>query len=526
MTIPTHSIEEMKDPKEITSVTLGTSPVSLEEFIAVARYHAKVEFSPQMEDKITSVRKLVEKYLEDSRPIYGVTTGCGDNVRHSISKENAKQLQLNIIRSHSTGVGEPLDEECVRAIMFAMLTNARTGFSGVSLPTITQIKELLNRGVVPFVPGEGCIAGLSVEGHIALVLVGEGYAYVDGKKVPGAEALAKASLSPITLGTKEGLDLLNGCLGAIGLSALALYNTIQCMKSADIASAYSFETLKGTKKALDPRLMAAKCREEQADTAKNLLHILEGSEIIDANTDRTVQDPYVLRCAAQMSGADKRVIKEAYRAICEEFNSCCDNPVIIPDETGEDGVALMEGNFDGSYTAMHMDSLCIAMAHLGKMCERRTDRLVNRHFSDYPGFLVKNPGLNSGYMITHYTSATLLIEIRSMLTPSSGDSIPVSANQEDPNTFTYVSAMKAYQCSRKLEYIVGIELMTQAQAKDFITDLKSAPVIEKVHSRIRSEIPTVEEDRYFYPDMEKIKDMVHEGTLVKTVEKEIGHLLF
>ena len=240
-----------------------------------------------------------------------------------------------------------------------------------------------------------------------------------------------------------------------------------------------------------------------------------------------MQDVYSLRCVAQMMGGTKRAIKEAYISVTEELNSCSDNPVIYPTDEG-DGIALMGGNFDRAYLCIHMDALCIAMTHLGKLVERRTDRLTNRHFSDYPPFLVKNPGLNSGFMITQYTSAGLVAEMKVLSHPVSVDSIPTSANQEDPVSFGFYASRKACEVAKKLEYLNAIELMTQIQAMDFMEegDLKHSPVIQAVYDLVRSKVPTVEKDRHFYPDIMDICGMLTSGEVTACAEQIVGDLKF
>lgn len=515
---------DAKDPRKIKEVFLDSDDFTIEEFVAVARYDAVVHFSDEYCEGISKSRMLVEKFLKENRRIYGVTTGFGDNVHHIIPPDEAEKLQINIIRSHACSVGKPLDEEVVRGIQLMMLLNVGKGYSGVSLELVELIRNLLNKHVTPFAPGEGSVGYLSVEGQICLVLLGEGKAWYNGELLDGKEALQRANLKPVSIKCKEGLALLNGSTSVTAIAALAIYNGIQAAKIADIAGALAYETLKGTIKGLDKRLMGVKKHIEQRETAENLLAILDNSEIMEVCRDSKVQDAYVLRCMPHMHGAAKKTLKEAREAVCDEMNSCSDNPIIFPE--GEDGLGLMGGNFDGSYVGIHADSACIAMSVLAKLSERITDRLVNRHFSGYPSFLVKNPGLNNGYMIPQYTAAGIMGEMKILSHPSSVDSIPTSANQEDPVSLAYFASKKAYIASKKLEYILSIQIMTEVQALDFITDMKPSTAVKAVYDLVREKVPTVDEDRHFYPDIENINQMIHEGTLLRCVEDVVGEMKF
>ncbi|MGE6376847.1 histidine ammonia-lyase [Peribacillus muralis] len=510
--------------KDIKKVILGDGPISINEVIAVARYGAEVSFTREYCNRVDESRSLIDRFLQENRVIYGVTTGFGSNVTKVISPEDAETLQRNIIRSHAVSVGEPLEREVVRAIQLMILVNLGQGYSGVRLSVLELIASLLNHDIVPFAPGDGSVGYLSPESHMALVLIGEGKAWQDGEFIPGAVALAKAGLAPVTLGPKEGLALISGTTSATAMAALALYNGIQAAKTADITGAMSLEVLKGTIHAFDPRSHKLKKHGEQEKTARNVSRILEGSQIIDTYKDYRLQDALSLRCIPQIHGAIKRALKDAEATIENEMNSASDNPIIYPD--GADGTALMGGNFDGSFVGIYTDMMCIALANLAKITERRIDRLVNHHLSELPNFLVASPGLNNGYMVPQYTAAGLLNEIRVLTQPATIDNVPTCANQEDVISFSYFASKKAYQISKKLEYILAIELMAATQAMDFHHPLKPAPITEKVYRLIRSKVPTVKEDRVFHPDIEVIKGQIHEGELTQLVELELGEMEF
>ncbi|MCO0601314.1 histidine ammonia-lyase [Peribacillus butanolivorans] len=511
-------------PKDIKEVVLGDGAISIQEVIAVARYGAIVSFTQTYCDRVDKSRSLIDKFLDENRLIYGVTTGFGSNMTEVISSEEAETLQRNIIRSHAVSVGPPLEREVVRAIQLMILVNLGQGFSGVRLKVLNLIASLLNHDILPFVPGDGSVGYLSPEAHMALVVIGEGKAWYKDELIPGIEALEKAGLAPVTLGAKEGLALTSGTTSVTSMAILALYNSMQAAKTADITGAMSLEVLKGTIKAFDPRSHTVKKHEEQAKTARNVTRILEGSQIIDTYKEHRLQDALSIRCIPQVHGAIKRVLKDAAVTIENEMNSASDNPIIFPEE--EDGIALMGGNFDGSYVGIYADTMCIALANLAKITERRIDRLVNHHLSELPNFLVVNPGLNSGYMIPQYTAAGLLNEIRVLSHPATVDNVPTCANQEDLISFAYFASKKAYQISKKLEYILAIELMTATQAMDFHHPLKPSPITESVYHLIRDQVPMVKEDRFFYPDIETLYEQIHEGEIVKLVEMAIGEIEF
>ena len=401
-------------PQQITQVVLGDKEPSIEEFVAVARYAAKVSFSEAYQQRVKKSRGLVERFLDENRLVYGVTTGFGDNVRHVISASNAKELQVNIVRSHAVAVGEPLKREQVRAIQLMVLISLGKGYSGVRLELLELIAALLNNDVVPFAPGEGSVGYLAVEGHLALVLLGEGKARVNGGEwVDGATALKQVGLQPTDLQCKEGLAMLNGTTSVTAIAILALYNAMQTASLADVAAALSMEALKGTIRAFDPRYHSIKAHKEQAQTARNIKAMLHDSQLIAENIDYRLQDAYSLRSIPQVHGASKRFIEHARENIENEIHSSGDNPVIYPLDDG-DGIAISGANFDGTYIGMSADSLCVALANLAKIAERRIDRMVNSHFSEMPAFLVRNPGLNSGYMILQYTAAGLYAEMKSL----------------------------------------------------------------------------------------------------------------
>lgn len=516
----------VKNARSIQTVTITDCMLSLEEFIAVAKYGAKVEFAPEMIETVNANRKLLDKFLKEGRIIYGVSTGFGENVRYTISPEDANTLQENIVRTHSVAVGEPLDREQARAVMLMTILNGGKGHSGIRIETLDLIRQMLNLDIYPWAPGEGSVGYLGVEGHLAMAYIGEGKIYDHGELLPAAEVLAKYGLTPLKLSYKEGLSMLNGTITVTAMALLALYESVITMQNAEIAGALCYEALRGTDKELDPRIHAAKKHNEQIAAANNLRRMLSGSEICDKYRDAKVQDAYVLRSMAHIHGAGKRLISEAYDVIVSEMHSISDNPEIFA-EGENDGVALMCGNFDGSFVGSHADMLAMAAAIVGGVVERGTDRMVNRNLNDgLPAFLVSNPGLNSGFMIPQYTSASLMNEIKHLAIPATIDSISTCANQEDPVSMAYYASKKALASMKKLQYVTAIEIYTALQAMDFLKPLEPSPVLGKLRDFVRKTVPFVDNDRYLYPDIAYITDRVRDCTLVDLVENEIGALEF
>ena len=512
--------------KGIMEVCIGPDAIRLEEFVAVARYGAKVTFSPEYIERVVHSRALADKFLAENRVVYGLTTGFGDNVRTIIPQEEAVRLQVNILRSHAVSVGDPLPVESVRAVWLVQLLSLGSGFSGIRLETLSMIAECLNRGVTPYVPQDGSVQYLAIEAQTNLVLMGEGQAWYNGKLMSGADALKAAGLSAWTPACKEGLSLTNGANSATAVSALALYDCLVSTQTADIAAAMAYEALRGTILGCDERLHSLKIHSEQHGCAANIRKMLSDSGIMKKNIHAKVQDPYILRCIPQVHGASKRFVKDCAHSILEEMASCSDNPVLWPE--GGDGLALMGGNFDSTYASGSADILCMAAANTAKFSERRTDKLTNRYLSGYPAFLAENPGVDNGYMLVQYAAAGLLNEIRGLCLPATADSIPTCANWEDPVSMGWWAGKKALCVAQKLYYVIGMELMTMARAFDLmpVEEREFSSATLAVHDKIRDVVPPITGDRHFGPDIEKVKTLVAEGEILEVVENMTGTLAF
>ena len=514
---------QMKDPKTIQKVILTDCMNGLDEFMAVVRFHAELEFSPEFCDNINRNRALIDRFLAENWAVYGVTTGFGENVRYVIPPEDAEQLQKNIVRSHACAVGEPLSEEKARAVMLMTILNAGKAHSGIRLETLELIRQLLNRNIIPYAPCEGSVGYLGVEAHLVHAYIGEGSFLKDGRRLPAAEVMRENGLEPLTLKCKEGLSMLNGTITVTAMGLIASYDSILAMKNVEIAGALCFEALRGTVKALDSRVHGNKKHPEQQNSAANLLRMLEGSEISAKHRDDKVQDAYVTRCMPHVHGSAFRLVKEAYGAIVEEMHSVSDNPEIFDTEDG-DGVALMSGNFDGTFVGSHADMIGMAAAIAGKEVERSIARMVDRNLNDgLPAFLVAKPGLNNGFMIPQYTAAGLLNEIKLLAVPASIDSIPTCAGQEDPVSMAYNTSNRAIEAVRKLNYITAIDIMVALQAIDMLPE-KQGPATARLHDKVRETVKFAEEDRFFHPDIEAIFGLVKDGELVRLLDAELNGL--
>lgn len=503
-------------------VELGGA-LSLEDFMAVVREHAKVTFSEEYVNRVSACRQLVEKWVAEKRVMYGTTTGFGSLVSQVIPPEDAETLQRNIIITHSTAVGEPLDEESVRGIMLMALQSLGQGVSGVRIGLLEQYREMLNRNVIPRVPRHGSVGYLSTEAHIAMVAIGGGQAWYQGQLLDGGQALARAGLAPWVLSYKEGLSLTNGTLSPTALSAIAIYDLINCAKAADVVAAVSLEALHGLPKAYEKRIMGVRPQSAQAATAENMLRLLADSQVVEQYKDSHVQDALSLRCIPQAHGAVKLALTNALAAVEDELNGCCDNPIFFPE--GDDGVVLSNGNPDAGFQGIQMDACCIAAAYLAKMSERRNTRFLDANLSGMPSYLVKKPGLNSGLMIPQYSQAGILNEMRMLATPATVDNVTTSGNQEDYVSMGYNACRKAQDTARLLEYVLAIELMSGFQAQQFTQrELSRGKGTARVLELVGAKVPVMEEDMYLYPHLETLRDLIHSGELVAAAEQAVGEL--
>ncbi len=507
-------------------IKIDGASLTIEDVARVGRGQISVVLDPAALSAIRSSRGLVKRAVADGREVYGITTGVGELANRLISPDQGEALQRNLIRSHAVGVGEPLGQDVVRAIILLRANALAKGYSGVRVELIQFLLELLNRNIIPRIPERGSVGAsgdLAPLAHLSLVIMGEGECMVDGVRRPAAAALEAAGLAPMTLQPKEGLALINGTQLMCGLGCLIVTDAAVLLKSALIAGAMSLEALKGTDKSMDEKVHALRPHPGQVRCAANMRRLVAGSEIVASHADcDKVQDAYTLRCIPQVYGAVADTIDHARRVLAIEINSANDNPLIFP-ETGE---VISGGNFHGEPLAFIMDFMGIALAEIANMSERTVDRLVNPHLSGLPAFLVANSGLNTGFMIAQYTAAALVSENKVLAHPSSVDSIPTSAGQEDHVSMGATAARHALDILRNVEHVLAIEMLCAAQGMDFQQDISGKPGAgtAAAHTAIRAKIAHLSDDRLLYEDMEQARQLVAYGEIVAAVEAAIGGL--
>ena len=509
----------------IANVIVNGENLQISHIEPVARKRVKIGLGKDVKEALASVQRIIKKAIDDRKVIYGVTTGFGALSDVFISKGQRKQLQKNIIKSHSAGVGDMFSEECVRAIMLLRINSLAKGNSGVRYSTLKTLMEMLNKGVHPVIPEKGSVGAsgdLAPLSHLALVLIGEGKAIYKDKLLTGKQAMKAAGVKLCELEAGEGLALINGTQVMTGVGALVVNDSVRLLKTADIAAGMTLEVLLGSNIELNEKIHRARPHNGQITCAENLRRITKKSEIISSHEDCSrVQDAYSIRCCPQVHGASMDALNYVKKVIETEINSATDNPLIFPD-TGQ--IFNNGGNFHGQPVALAMDFLTIALSEIANISERRTERLVNPLLSGLPAFLVKNPGLNSGMMIAQYTAASLVSENKTLSHPASVDSIPTSANKEDHVSMGTIAARKCRQVLFNVENVIAIELLCAAQALDLFTNLKAGAGTLEAYKLIRKHIPHLEEDRILSNDIEKMQELVHDGAVLASVEKKIGVL--
>ena len=505
-------------------IVLNGNDFFLEDLVDIARNNVGIKISVESESRINKARDLVDKWVKNGERIYGVTTGFGALSEVTISYEDTKKLQKKILLSHAAGIGTHMEEDVVRAMMALRVNDFCRGNSGLRLETIEKLSQVLNAGIVPLIPEKGSVGAsgdLVPMAHLALVLIGEGEAFVDGIRMSGARALRKKSIKSLVLEAGEGIALINGTQFMIALGCLALHDALNICKHADIAASMSLETLMGTRAAFDPRIHAARPHTGQIKAAGNMLRITENSDIISSHQDCSrVQDAYTLRCSPQVHGASWDAFDYVDKVVKVEMNSSTENPLIF----SESEEFLSGGNFHGQPLALACDFLSIAIAELANISERRIERLVNPQLSGLPAFLVEDGGLNSGFMIAQYVAASLVSENKVLAHPASVDSIPTSANMEDHVSMGAFAARKCRDIVANTEEVIAIELLCAAQGIDLFTNIKAGDGTLAAYDVIRSKVDYMKEDRFLSADIAKMKDLLRSGSIVKAVEDKVGEL--
>ncbi|MES4906722.1 MULTISPECIES: histidine ammonia-lyase [unclassified Streptomyces] len=512
---------------DMHSVVLGTSGTTAADVIAVARDGARVELSEEALAAVAAARRVIDDLAAKPEPVYGVSTGFGALAVRHISPELRGRLQRNIVRSHAAGMGPRVEREVVRALMFLRLKTLASGRTGVRPVVVRTMAAVLNAGITPVVHeygSLGCSGDLAPLSHCALTLMGEGEAEgPDGVLRPAAELLAEHGIEPVELREKEGLALLNGTDGMLGMLIMACEDLGRLFTVADVTAALSLEGLLGTDRVLAPELHAIRPHPGQAASADNMLRVLAGSGLTGHHQDDAprVQDAYSVRCAPQVAGAGRDTLAHARLVADRELASAVDNPVVLPD-----GRVESNGNFHGAPVAYVLDFLAVAVADLASIAERRTDRLLDKNRSHgLPPFLAGDAGVDSGLMIAQYTQAALVSELKRLAVPASVDSIPSSAMQEDHVSMGWSAARKLRTAVDNLTRVLAVELVAATRAIELREGLVPAPASRAVLAAVRrAGVEGPGEDRYLAPDLAAADAFVRSGRLAETVEQVTGPL--
>lgn len=506
-------------------IYIDGNSLSLDQFIRVVFSFESVGLTEDSKKKITESRDLVNSWIDQERPIYGLNTGFGFLANKKIPKDKIEQLQINLIRSHCTGVGPSYPEHVIRGIMLLRANVMAKGFSGIRLSVVEKLLELLNKRVHAFIPSQGSVGAsgdLAPLAHLAITLIGEGRVFFQGKQMEAADCFQQLNITPVVLEAKEGLVLINGTQAMTANGAIQLYYAKNLVKSADIIGAITLNSVLGTDKAFDPKILEARPHPGQAAVGRNLNRIIKQSTILSSHQNcHKIQDAYSLRCIPQVHGAIRDVLKQVEETIVREMNSATDNPLVFTEEKE----ILSGGNFHGEPVAFAMDFLAIAIAELANISERRIEHMVNPHLNEHlPAFLVKNEGLNSGLMIAQVTAASLVSENKIYAHPSSVDSIPTSANKEDHVSMGTIGSNKASRVIKNVTHVLGIEYLTAAQALEFRRPLSGGVGVETAMTLLRKVVPFLEEDQILNPLITNATDLIRNRELVTTVEAIVGEL--
>ena len=493
------------------TIAINGDDLTFDQLFDIALGSAEVGLAPSARERMNASRAVIDRLVESGQVAYGVNTGFGKLASVRISNDQIRQLQTNLVRSHASGVGPPLSEPETRAMMLLRANAIAKGYSGIRAAAADTICAMLNRRVHPVIPSQGSVGAsgdLAPLAHLAQVMIGEGQANYQGKILPGGEAMKLVSIPPLVLEAKEGLALLNGTQAMLSLSSLALRTADILVDSADVAAALTLDAMRGTPTAFDERIASVRPYPGHFVTARNLSRLIRGSEIRESHRNPTqdprVQDAYSLRCTPQVHGAVRDALTQIRATLSIELNSATDNPLVFA-ETGD---VLSGGNFHGQPLAMAADQLAVAIATLAGISERRTEQLTNPLTSGLPPFLVKEAGLNSGFMMLQIVAAALASETKAFAMPHSIDSISTSGNQEDYVSMGMGAARRLRPMLENLENIVSIELLSASQGIDFLAPLKTGIEARKALALVRGVSEFVDADRSLAPDIARVRDLV------------------
>ena len=499
----------------MTQITIGAAPLApltLAQLRAVLEGPVTVTLTDSAWDAVDRGAATIAAIVAEGRTVYGVNTGFGLLANTSIAPEDLETLQKNLVLSHACGVGPLLDDAVVRLLMVLKISSLSKGASGIRRETLETLVELVNADILPCIPSKGSVGAsgdLAPLAHMSCVLIGVGEARADGETLSAEAALARIGRKPLTLGPKEGLALLNGTQCSTALALAGLFAAEACFAAAVAAGALSVDALKGSDAPFDPRIHALRGQPGQIDVAARLRALMEGSAIRDSHRHdcAKVQDPYSLRCQPQVMGATLDVLRNAASMLEREANAVTDNPLVFID----DGDVISGGNFHAEPVAYAADQIAMALCEIGNISERRTSILVDPKMSELPAFLVRESGLNSGFMIAQVTAAALVAENRMVAHPCSVDTVPTSANQEDHVSMATHGARRLLDMAENTATVVGIELLAAAQGIEFHRPLKSSPQLEQVWAIVREAAAPYASDHYFAPDIERATQGVRAG---------------
>jgi histidine ammonia-lyase len=505
-------------------VMLDGDSLTLKDFIAVAREDAPVRVAKEAEERVARSRAVVDRLLEEGRPMYGINTGFGRFADVAIPEDRIQQLQINLIRADAVGMGDPFPREVVRGILLLRANSILKGYSGARPVVHETLVAMLNGGVHPVIPEKGSVGAsgdLCPLAHMVLPMIGEGEAEFDGAVLPGGEAMARAGIPLLTLMAKEGLALINGTPVMTSVAAHAFHDALMVQKCADILGALTAESLRGVADAYDPRIHRARRQKGQIVSAANLRRLLEGSSYMTRQGELRMQDSYTLRCIPQIHGASRMALDYVRAVVEDELNAATDNPLVLAD-TGD---VFSGGNFHGQPVAVAADTMGIAVSELGSVSERRIAKLVDPALNHgLPAFLVRQGGINCGFMVPQYAAAAVVSENKVLAHPACVDSIPTSAGQEDHVSMGTIGARKARVIVEHVRAVLGIEWMCAAQALDLQEKRVLGRGTKPAYDLIREHVSFMEEDRAFYRDQRTAARLLAEGTLLRRVEDAIGSL--
>ncbi len=492
---------------ETESVAVDGRSLTVERVEAVARRGARAALSDDARRRVEEARAVVNRILASGEVVYGVNTGFGKLAEVRISPDQLSRLQLNLLRSHACGVGEPFAADVVRAMLLLRANVLATGHAGCRPEVVEKVLELLEAGVHPVVPSQGSVGAcgdLAPLAHLALVLIGEGEAELGGEAMPGGKALARAGIAPLDLEAKEGLALINGTQASAAVGALAVADAGRLLDAADVVCALTVDALGGTDTAFEAAVHAARPHPGQGESARRIRALMDGSAIRDSHRDcGKVQDAYSLRCSPQVHGAGRDALAHARRVLEIELNSATDNPMVLPD-----GRLVSGGNFHGAPIAVVFDYLAAALVDVASISERRLARLVDASLSGLPRFLTPNAGINSGFMMVQVSAAALVSEAKTLAHPASVDSIPTSANQEDHVSMSTWAARKLARIVEITRQVLAMEYLGAAQGLEFHRPLSSSEPLETAIARLRDRVPRLEDDRYMAGDIAAAAELV------------------